>query len=154
MARSDWSLFARSRAERLSSAVTRGTGVRVAGLWDAGCATGRQEWLDRLLIVGLTLLHIDSSADLSGSVSRRLTARFAGGGRSRGHQVFGRDLFLDQPPHLPTAALHWAPSLRVAGESVEPADEKYQQQLCGELLDADVVLLGAPMYNWSVPSPL
>jgi FMN-dependent NADH-azoreductase len=101
-----------------------------------------------------TLLHIDSSADLTGSASRRLTARFAEHWAQRGHDVVRRDLFLDQPPHLPTNALHWAPSLRVAGETVDPADDRYQRLLIGELLDADVVLLGAPMYNWSVPSTL
>jgi FMN-dependent NADH-azoreductase len=68
--------------------------------------------------------------------------------------VIRRDLFLDQPPHLPTNALHWAPRLRIAGETVTSQDERYQQQLCGELLAADVVLVGAPMYNWSVPSTL
>lgn len=100
------------------------------------------------------LLHLDSSADLTGSASRRLTARFADGWRSRGHRVIRRDLFVDQPPHLPTNALHWAPSLRVSGESVAANDEAYQQELIDELLRADVVLVGAPMYNWSVPSTL
>jgi FMN-dependent NADH-azoreductase len=101
-----------------------------------------------------TLLHIDSSADLTGSASRRLTARFADGWTQRGNDVVRRDLFLDQPPHLPTNALHWAPNLRVAGETVDRDDERYQQRLIDELLAADVVLLGAPMYNWSVPSTL
>ncbi|GAA3635762.1 FMN-dependent NADH-azoreductase [Microlunatus ginsengisoli] len=101
-----------------------------------------------------TLLQLDSSADLTGSASRRLTARFADGWRTRGHRVVNRDLFVDQPPHLPTNALHWAPALRLPAESVAPADEAYQTQLIEELLNADVVLLGAPMYNWSVPSTL
>ena len=101
-----------------------------------------------------TLLHLDSSADLTGSVSRRLTARFAAGWAELGHALVRRDLFLDQPPHLPSNALHWAPSLRAAGESVDPEHDRYQQELADELLAADVVLLGAPMYNWSVPSTL
>ena len=50
--------------------------------------------------------------------------------------------------------LHWAPSLRLADESVDPVDDRYQELLVGELLAADVVLVGAPMYNWSVPSTL
>jgi FMN-dependent NADH-azoreductase len=100
------------------------------------------------------LLHLDSSADLTASVSRRLTARFVDGWTRRGHDVLRRDLFIDQPPHLPTNALHWAPSLRRCGESVRPEDDHYQQALCTELLDADVVLVGAPMYNWAVPSTL
>ena len=101
-----------------------------------------------------TLLHLDSSADLTASVSRRLTARFAGGWAALGHATVRRDLFVDQPPHLPSNVLHWAPSLRAAGESVDRAHDRYQGELVGELLAADVVLVGAPMYNWSVPSTL
>ena len=101
-----------------------------------------------------TLLHLDSSADLTGSVSRRLTARFAAGWAALGHATVRRDLFLDQPPHLPSNVLHWAPSLRATDESVDPAHDRYQEELVGELLAADVVLVGAPMYNWSVPSTL
>jgi FMN-dependent NADH-azoreductase len=101
-----------------------------------------------------TLLHLDSSADLTGSVSRQLTARFAAGWTALGHEVVRRDLFTEQPPHLPSNVLHWAPSLREAGESVDPAHDRYQEELVGELLAADVVMVGAPMYNWSVPSTL
>lgn len=101
-----------------------------------------------------TLLHLDSSADLTGSVSRRLTARFADAWAALGHDTVRRDLFTEQPPHLPSNVLHWAPSLRAAGTSVDPAHERYQKELVGELLAADVVLVGAPMYNWSVPSTL
>ena len=101
-----------------------------------------------------TLLHLDSSADLTGSVSRRLTARFAAGWIARGHGVVRRDLVAEQPPHLPTNVLHWAPSLRAPGESVDPEHQRYQDQLVGELLSADVIVVGAPMYNWSVPSTL
>lgn len=101
-----------------------------------------------------TLLHLDSSADLSGSVSRHLTARFAAGWAARGHNTVRRDLFVDQPPHLPSHVLHWAPELRLAGDEVDSASGRYQEELVGELLAADVVLVGAPMYNWSVPSTL
>lgn len=100
------------------------------------------------------LLHLDSSADLTGSASRRLTKRFADGWSERGHTVVRRDLFAEQPPHLPSHLLHWAPALRFGSGSVRPEDERYQDELIGELLAADVVLLGAPMYNWSVPSTL
>jgi FMN-dependent NADH-azoreductase len=101
-----------------------------------------------------TLLHLDSSADTTGSVSRRLTERFAVGWAALGHTTVRRDLFAEQPPHLPSNVLHWAPSLRRADESVDPGADRYQEELVGELLAADVVLLGAPMYNWSVPSTM
>ena len=100
------------------------------------------------------LLHVDSSADLTGSVSRQLTARFASGWAALGHATVRRDLFVDQPPHLPSNVLHWAPSLRAAEDWVDRAHDRYQEELVGELLAADVVLVGAPMYNWSVPSTL
>ena len=101
-----------------------------------------------------TLLHLDSSADLTGSASRRLTARFAAGWGALGHDIVRRDLFVEQPPHLPNNVLHWAPRLRAPGATAEPAHERYQEELVSELLAADVVLVGAPMYNWSVPSTL
>jgi len=102
------------------------------------------------------LLHIDSSADLAGSTSRNLTARFAQAWSllSHDHSITRRDLHLDPPPHLPTNVLHWAAHLRTAQETVPVNADQLQQQLIGELLNADVVLIGAPMYNWSLPSTL
>jgi FMN-dependent NADH-azoreductase len=103
-----------------------------------------------------TLLHLDSSADLTGSVSRRLTARFADGWSALGadHVVVRRDLHTDPLPHLPTNVLHWAPRLREPHETVPAGAEDLQRTLIGELISADVVVLGAPMYNWSIPSTL
>jgi FMN-dependent NADH-azoreductase len=103
-----------------------------------------------------TLLHLDSSADLTGSVSRALTARFAAGWSaiSPEHLIVRRDLHTDQLPHLPANGLHWAEHLRTPDETVPAAAAELQQQLITELIAADVVLVGAPMYNWSVPSTL
>ena len=102
------------------------------------------------------LLHLDSSADPRSSSSRAVTAAFVRGWQERGEAftVTSRDLQADPPPHLPDAALHWAPRLRSADETVDPADELRQQGYLDELLAADVLLVGAPMYNWSLPSTL
>jgi FMN-dependent NADH-azoreductase len=102
------------------------------------------------------LLHLDSSADPRTSTSRTVTAAFvdAWRGRGRGFTVTSRDLQSDPPPHLPDAALHWAPRLRTEGEAVDPADQELQNGFLDELLAADVLLIGAPMYNWSLPSTL
>ena len=102
------------------------------------------------------LLHLDSSADPRSSSSRAVTAAFVRGWQERGaaFTVTSRDLQADPPPHLPDAALHWAPRLRSADETVDPADELRQQGYLDELLAADVLLVGAPMYNWSLPSTL
>lgn len=103
-----------------------------------------------------TLLHVDSSADLTGSVSRVLSARFAAGWTGLGpdYLVVRRDLHTDPLPHLPTSALHWAPELRSSSETVPPDAAALQNRLIQEVIDADTVVVGAPMYNWSVPSTL
>ena len=101
-----------------------------------------------------TLLHLDSSADLTGSASRRLTARFAAGWP---HWVTPPCVATSSPNSrrtCPATRCIRAPRLRAADASVDPADDRYQEELVGELLAADVVLVGAPMYNWSVPSTL
>jgi FMN-dependent NADH-azoreductase len=102
------------------------------------------------------LLHLDSSADLVESVSRDLTARFAASWTTLGpdHVVTRRDLHTDPLPHLPTNLLHWAPRLRDEGAVVPAEAEALQQTLVAEVSAADVLVIGAPMYNWSVPSTL
>ena len=76
-----------------------------------------------------------------------------------------RDLHASPLPHLADAALHWPQRLRPAGSAGAggtagadqagfAAGEVLQDQLIGELLAADVLLVGAPLYNYSVPSVL
>lgn len=100
-----------------------------------------------------TLLQLDSSADLVHSRSRAITAAFAEAWRERGGEVVVRDLHLHPLPHLATPAQHWPERLR-GGEPV-PADlDALQQEVFAELFAADVVLIGAPMYNYSMPAVL
>jgi FMN-dependent NADH-azoreductase len=122
------------------------------------------------------LLHLDSSAAGDASRSRQLTATFAATWRAVGpqHTVTHRDLHRSPIPHLPDAALHWPPRLRqearLRQEGSAPAEpeegsalaeperfaaaEALQNELIDELLAADVLLVGAPLYNYSVPSTL
>lgn len=103
-----------------------------------------------------TLLHLDSSADLQHSRTRALTARFAEVWRNAGpdHLVMRRDLHRDALPHFPDPALHWPPRLRPADAAPPLEAETLQRELIEELTDADVLLVGAPLYNYSVPSTL
>jgi FMN-dependent NADH-azoreductase len=103
-----------------------------------------------------TLLHIDSSADLSHSRSRELTAAFAETWRARGDEftVIRRDLHVDALPHLETAALHWPASARRPDAAVSEASQALLEEIVDELLRADVLLIGAPLYNYSLPSTL
>jgi FMN-dependent NADH-azoreductase len=107
------------------------------------------------------LLHLDSAAAMKNSRSREITATFADAWRGSGPQytVTYRDLHRDPLPHLADAVLHWPPRLRPDGAAaISPAElaeaEARQDTLVAELLAADVLLVGAPMYNYSVPSTL
>jgi FMN-dependent NADH-azoreductase len=92
----------------------------------------------------MKLLHIDASALGAYSVSRELTqsvvARFRGAYSNL--DVTYRD--------LTTLGLgHWSPV-------ADPADPQAAQNkaLVEEFLAADIVVIGAPMYNFSIPSQL
>ncbi len=113
------------------------------------------------------LLHLDSSAALNNSRSRQITATFAEAWRDRGsaYTVSYRDLHASPLPHVADAALHWPQRLRPAGaegaggtagadQAAFEAAQSLQDELISELLAADVLLVGAPMYNYSVPSAL
>jgi FMN-dependent NADH-azoreductase len=107
------------------------------------------------------LLHLDSAAALKNSRSREITATFADAWRGQGpeYTVTYRDLHRDPLPHLADAVLHWPPHLRPEGaasadQGTLAAAEARQDELIGELLAADVLLVGAPLYNYSVPSSL
>ena len=65
-----------------------------------------------------------------------------------------RDLVADPVPHVTDSALHWAPELRTPDERPAPAAEQAQACLIDELARADVLLIGAPLYNYSIPSTL
>ncbi|MCW0211805.1 MAG: NAD(P)H-dependent oxidoreductase [Pseudonocardia sp.] len=103
-----------------------------------------------------TLLHLDSSADLRRSRSRSITRAFAEAWTGLGPErtVIRRDLHRDPLPHLRDADLHWAPRLRPADAAPPAEAERVQQEILDELLAADVLLVGAPLYNYSVPSTL
>lgn len=102
------------------------------------------------------LLHLDSSADLLSSRSRAITARFAEAWRavSPAHTVVHRDLHRNPLPHLSDARLHWPARLRLPAPVGQLPGEELQQELLAELAASDALLVGAPMYNYSLPSTL
>lgn len=81
------------------------------------------------------LLHIDSSIRTEGSVSREVTKAFADAWKEAnpGGVHTYRDLAKDPVPH-------------VGGQP--------QDDLVAEVRAADVIVIGAPMYNFSIPSTL
>lgn len=103
------------------------------------------------------ILQLDSSANLSSSASRRLTSEFAQrwAAAGEGREIRRRDLHTNPLPHLPTNTLHFAASRRPE-DGVTPSIEsgRLQEELIGELSGAAHIVIGAPMYNFSMPSTL
>ncbi|WP_066945874.1 FMN-dependent NADH-azoreductase [Streptomyces lushanensis] len=91
-----------------------------------------------------TLLHIDSAVFPEGSASRDLTATFVKSWLEQHPEgkVIYRDLAASPLPHLDIAAVS-------AG-----AEDALRAELAAELAEADAVLIGAPMYNFTIPSTL
>ena len=102
------------------------------------------------------LLHLDASADPASSRTRSLTRTFAESWTACGDDctVTYRDLHASPLPHLPDASLHWPERLRPADASPPAEAVTLQEVLIAELLAADALVVGAPMYNYSLPSSL
>jgi FMN-dependent NADH-azoreductase len=102
------------------------------------------------------LLHIDASARGARSHSRALTRRLVETWM-RMHpdtQVTYRDLGRQPPPHVDEA---WIAAAFTPERERTPemhAALRASDALVDELLRADVLALGAPMYNFSIPSTL
>lgn len=94
----------------------------------------------------MKLLHVDSSILGHASASRALGAAVVTARRAADPtvQVTYRDLAATPLPHLSGASLAGADAAEAAA-----ADEVMR-----EFLEADVVVIGAPMYNFAIPSTL
>lgn len=104
-----------------------------------------------------TLLHLDSSL-FSGdaSSSRAVTAAFRRTWQEHHPEgtVIYRDLATNPVPHL-TADAHTAGQTDPATHTpAQAAALAHRLTLIDELENADAILIGAPMYNYSIPSTL
>lgn len=92
----------------------------------------------------MKLLHLDSSALGLHSVSRELTASIVQEWQRKhqGLDVTYRDLVAEPIPH-------WTP---VVDASREP--DALGQAVSDEFMNADVIVIGAPMYNFGIPTQL
>jgi FMN-dependent NADH-azoreductase len=103
----------------------------------------------------MKLLHVDSSPLGTQSVSRQLTGRTVAQWRAThpGTVVEYLDLAVDAPNHLNMDSLGFKLGTK-AETDVQRRENAVSEKLVSQFLAADVVVLGAPMYNFSVPSQL
>src|ERR1700737_4676388 len=102
----------------------------------------------------MKLLHIDSSVLGPHSVSRQVSAAIVDRLRKStpGLEVTYRDLTQTPLAHL--SGPHLAASQGAVAEVSLQQDIAAGQAVLEEFLAADVVVLGAPMYNFTIPSQL
>lgn len=105
----------------------------------------------------MKLLHIDSSITGTDSVSRTLT-RNAVAQWVKDHpdtQVEYLDLAAEAPSHLSTDSLGFRlPPGSEALTDVQRRENELSEALVSQFLAADVVVIGAPLYNFSIPTQL
>lgn len=102
-----------------------------------------------------SILVLNSSANGAASVSKQLVQDTVSALKAAnpGAKVVERDLGEQPVPHLTSET---TPSIRGA-EAVTPAQKDamaLSDALIGELKDADTIVIGAPMYNFGIPSTL
>ena len=102
----------------------------------------------------MKLLQIDSSAR-SSSVTRQLTAKFVEEWKRNypTGEVIQRDLTTTMFPHITD---DWG-ATRLEPSQLTPAQRNYlsmSDHLIEELEAADIIVIGAPMHNFAIPSSL
>lgn len=106
----------------------------------------------------MKLLHIDASILGPRSVSRELSALIVDWFTEEQHiDVTYRDLAAANVPHLTVATLPRAhPASKMAGalDSNAQTIRDDSDHMLQEFLEADVVVIGAPMYNFTVSTQL
>ncbi len=105
----------------------------------------------------MKILHIDSSITGPRSVSRELSALIVGKLGGSEHDVTYRDIVAEDLPHFTAVT---APSAHPLAKAMPTLDETQQAKrdtsdaILKEFVEADTVVIGVPMYNFTLPSGL
>jgi len=105
----------------------------------------------------MKLLHIDSSVLAANSVSRQLTAQIVARWQTNHPDtaVDYLDLAVDAPSHLSADSLGFRLAPGAVGlTEAQQRENRISEALVSQFLAADVIVVGAPLYNFSVPSQL
>src|SRR5690606_24630116 len=104
----------------------------------------------------MKLLHVDSSILGDGSVSRQLTSEIVAQWRRRlpGTDVEYLDLAATAPAHFGPDALGIKFGIQDAPTEAQRRENDVSERLVSQFLAADVVVIGAPLYNFTIPTQL
>jgi FMN-dependent NADH-azoreductase len=101
------------------------------------------------------ILTLNGSPKTEGSVSRNLIERFVEKWRAQNTaNVVARDVGTTPPPHLDEATIGAFYTPEDARSDDQQARLALSDELVGELEVADVIVIGAPMHNFGIPSGL
>lgn len=103
----------------------------------------------------MQVLHIDSSITGAASVSRQLTAQTVAAlvAANPGAKVEYLDLAVNAPDHLNAVSMGFRTG-QAATTEAERAQNAISEALVSQFLAADVVVVGAPFYNFTISSQL
>jgi FMN-dependent NADH-azoreductase len=103
-----------------------------------------------------TLLQLNSSLNANGGQSSLLASRFIAAWQAAHHgaTIKTRNLAADAVPHLTAERFQAFLSKPEERTEAQRAVAAYSDALIDELKSADVIVLGLPMYNFSIPSQL
>lgn len=97
----------------------------------------------------MQILQVNSSIKPEGSVSSALAFEVARRFREKGHQVVLRDVAKN-----PVSAYTFDAMVQVSSNNQNSAIVQEYSELTQEVLKADVLIIAAPMYNFSIPLQL
>ncbi len=105
----------------------------------------------------MKLLHIDSSplgnASASRELSRRVVAEWTASHSTTTVEYL--DLAVNAPSHLDKDSLGFRLDVEAGGATpAQKRENAVSERLVSQFLAADVVVIGAPMYNFAIPSQL
>lgn len=106
--------------------------------------------------MSLKILHIDSSPRGAASVSRRMTAEFVAELRKKHADatVIYHDLGHQPPPFVNEQWVFASQAAEADSTAEQRAELSYSDAAIDELLNADVIVIGSPMHNFSISAAL
>jgi len=104
----------------------------------------------------MKLLHVDSSILSTNSTSRLLTAEIVAAWKTAHPDttVEYLDLAVNTPPHFSADALGIKTGVQAQPTEAQQRENELSEKLVSQFLASDVIVVGAPLYNFSIPTQL